>query len=95
MPPPLSKLESDVAKQYAKWQAADEEAHALWEKVDREAKKLVKLAKMGRRARAVVRISEFRGLELKNQFRGPDTEKVFAPAFARKWKFKEVTIDAG
>ncbi len=80
-----------VAKQYQKWKEADASAHRLWEKVDFEARKFVRIAKVGRKARAVVPITEGVGVEIRNQFRGED--KVFAPAFARKWKFKEVALD--
>lgn len=87
----LTRDANAVAKQYARWQEADAAAHALWDKTDREMAKLIRLAKVGRKAKAVVPISETRGLEIKNQFRGE--EKVFAPAFARKWKVKEVPLD--
>lgn len=81
-----------VAKQYQRWQEADAQAHKFWEKVDRELKKLVKLAKVGRKTTKVVAISESRGIEIRNQFKGED--KVFTPAFAKKWKVKEVPLAA-
>jgi hypothetical protein len=83
-------MDSSVAKQYQKYTELDFAAHQLWDKVDRELKKLIRLAKVGRARRKVVPISESRGLEIKNQFKGED--KVFAPAFARKWKVKEVVL---
>jgi hypothetical protein len=83
---------SAVARQYARLQEADAQAHALWEKVDREQRKLIRMAKIGRKGKAVVPISETRGIEIRNQFRGED--KVFAPAFARKWKIKEVPLES-
>jgi len=87
----LTKDESAVARQYLRYQEADAQAHILWEKTDREMRKLIRLAKIGRKTKAVVAISETRGIEIRNQFRGED--KVFAPAFARKWKIKEVPLD--
>jgi hypothetical protein len=87
----MTREDESVAKQYARWQEADAAAHLLWERVDREARKLVRLAKVGRKSRKIVPISSNRGIEIKNQFRGE--EKVFAPAFARKWKIKEVPLD--
>ena len=88
----MEPLSQAIVRQYSKWQEADASAHQLWEKVDREMRKLIRLAKVGRKARAVIPISETRGIEIRNQFRGED--KVFAPAFARKWKVKEVPLDA-
>lgn len=79
------------AKQYARYQAADDTAHASWSVVDRELKKLVKLAKLGRKASKVVAISDTRGVEIRNQFKNGET-KVFAPAFAKKFKVKEVSL---
>ena len=81
---------SPIAKQYEKYLELDAQAHALWDKVDRELSRLIRMAKVGRKARAVIPLSETRGLEVKNQFKG--AEKVFAPAFARKWKVKEVPL---
>jgi hypothetical protein len=79
-----------VAKQYERYIEADAAAHKLWEKTDRELRKFVRLAKIGRKRSTVVPISESRGVEITNQFKG--TEKVFTPAFARKFKIKEVTL---
>lgn len=83
--------EISIAKQYQKWLELDAEAHQKWDKVDKELRKLVRLAKVGRKKSAVIPISESRGIEIRNQFRGED--KVFAPAFARKWRIKEVPLD--
>jgi hypothetical protein len=80
-----------VAKQYARYQEADAAARRLWDKKDREERKLVRMAKIGRKASKVVPISDSRGLQILNSFRGE--VKVFAPAFARKWKIKEVPLD--
>lgn len=80
-----------VAKQYARYQKADDAAHASWAAVDRELKKLVKLAKLGRKATKVVPISDTRGIEIRNQFKNGEL-KVFAPAFAKKFKVKEVAL---
>lgn len=87
----MTPAEQAAAKQYARYLELDAQAHALWDKVDREMRKLIRMAKVGRKAKAVVPISETRGIEIKNQFRGED--KVFAPAFARKWRVKEVPLD--
>ena len=87
----MTASESSFAKQYAKHQKLDDQAHALWDKLDRETRRLIRMAKIGRKARAVIPISETRGVEIRNQFRGED--KVFAPAFARKWKLKEIPLD--
>lgn len=92
MPATLSKDDLAVAKQYQKWQETDALAHQLWEKTDRELRKLIRLAKVGRKTTKIVAISESRGLEIRNQFKGE--EKVFTPAFARKWKVKEVALAA-
>jgi hypothetical protein len=77
-----------VVKQYQRWLEADAQAHALWKKVDREMAKLVRVAKIGRKGSITVPISESRAIEIVNQFRG--VEKVFAPAFARKYKVREL-----
>jgi hypothetical protein len=87
----MTQDESAVARQYTRLLEAKEAADKLWVKVDRETMKLVKLAKIGRKRSAVVKISDTHGLEISNQFKGE--EKVFAPAFARKWKLKEVRLD--
>jgi len=87
----LAKDESAVARQYEKYQEAKAAADILWAKVDRENRKLVRLAKVGRKQSHTVRISETRGVRITNKFRGED--KVFAPAFARKWEIKEVPLD--
>jgi hypothetical protein len=81
-----------VVKQYQKWQEADAAAHRQWEKVDVELRKLIRVAKVGRKAKTVIPISETRGVEISNQFRGEI--KVFAPAFAKKWKIREIALEA-
>jgi hypothetical protein len=88
----MEPLSQAIVRQYSKWQETEAAAHTLWDKTDLELRKLIRLAKVGRKARAVIPISETRGIEIRNQFRGED--KVFAPAFARKWKVKEVPLDA-
>lgn len=79
-----------AAKQYARYVEVDAAAHKQWDRTDRELRKFVRLAKMGRKRSIVVPISESRGIEITNQFKG--TEKVFTPAFARKYKLKEVAL---
>lgn len=83
-------LNPALVREYQKYVELDAQAHALWEKVDKQLSKVIRIGKVGRRARAVLPISESRGIEIKNQFRGE--LKVFAPAFARKWKVKEVAL---
>ena len=87
----LTQSEQAIARQYLRLLDAKEAAEKLWVKVDRETRKLVKLAKLGRKRSIVVKTSDTHGLEIANQFKGE--EKVFAPAFARKWKIKEVRLD--
>jgi hypothetical protein len=79
-----------AAKQYERYVEVDAAAHKLWDKTDRELRKFVRLAKLGRKRSTVVPISESRGVEITNQFKG--SEKVFTPAFARKFKLKEVAL---
>lgn len=88
MPP----VNPSIAKQYERYLEADAQAHKLWDKTDRELKKLIRLAKVGRKASTVIPISESRGVKITNQFKG--AEKVFAPAFARKFQVKEVPLEA-
>ena len=92
----LSKDESAVAKQHAKLQEAKAAADSAWAKVDRETSKLVRAAKLGRKSLKIVRISENRGLRVPDRFRTAMREKedkVFAPAFARRFEVKEVPLD--
>ena len=86
----MPDINQSVARQWAKVQEVDEAARKLWDKKDRELKKLIRLAKLGRKACLVVPISETRGVKLSNNFRGE--EKVFTPAFARKFEAKEVNL---
>jgi len=81
-----------ILKQYAKYREADVAAHQQWEKVDIELRKLVRLAKIGRKTSITIPISESRGVEITNQFKGEI--KVFTPAFAKKWKLREIELDA-
>jgi len=88
----MPQVNPAIAKQYERWLEADAQAHKLWDKTDRELRKLIRLAKLGRKASTVVPISESRGVRIVNQFKG--AEKVFAPAFARKFQVKEVALEA-
>jgi translation elongation factor EF-1alpha len=88
----MSAANQVVAKQYEKWQAADAAAHEQWEKVDQELRRLIRLAKIGRKTVIVIPISELRGVEIRNQFKGEI--KVFAPAFAKKWKVREISLES-
>lgn len=85
-------LTTAAAKQYQRYLEADAEAHTKWVRVDRELKKLVKVARLGRKAAVVIPISEARGVRIVNQFKGET--KVFAPAFAKKFQVKEVPLEA-
>ncbi len=87
---PLSKEELAVAKQLTRLLEVKAAANVCWVQVDRETLKLVRVAKLGRKSSIVVRTSETHGVEISNQFRGE--VKVFAPAFARKWRVKEVRL---
>lgn len=86
----MPATDNAVMKQFRKWQETHAKANVYWDRTDRELRKLIRLAKIGRKASTVVPISESRGIEIVNQFRGE--EKVFAPAFARKWKVREVAL---
>jgi len=83
--------DAQVARQWARVEELDAQARALWDRVDKERKKLVRLAKLGRKRSVTVPISETKGLQITDKFRGET--KVFAPAFARKHEFKEVQLD--
>ena len=85
-------IDQAAAKQYQRWAEADAAARKLWDKSDRELKKLVRAAKLGRKASKVVPISESRGVEITNQFKTND--KVFTPALCKKFKVKEVALSA-
>lgn len=84
-------INSAVAKQWAKVEEVDAQAHDLWAKLDREKKKLARIAGLGRKKQITVAISEGRGVRITNNFRGVD--KAFAPAFARKLDVKEVRLE--
>lgn len=88
----MQPVNTAVAKQYSRWQEADAEARKLWDRSDRELKKLVRLARIGRKASITLPISESRGVKIVNQFKGAD--KVFTPAFAKKFQVKEVALEA-
>lgn len=83
---------SAAARQYQRYLDTEAEAKKHWEKTDRELKKFVRMARLGRKASVVVPISDARGVKITNQFKG--SEKVFAPAFARKFQVKEVALEA-
>jgi hypothetical protein len=85
-------MQPNFAKQYERWQEADAAARKLWDKSDRELKKLVRAAKLGRKTSVVIPISDSRGVKIVNQFKG--TDKVFTPAFAKKFQVKEITLSA-
>lgn len=87
-----TSIDTSVAKQYQRWLDADAAARKNWDKADRELKKLVRAVKLGRKASKVVPISESRGVEITNQFR--ESDKVFTPAFCKKFKVKEVALSA-
>ena len=85
-------VNQQVAKQYAKVQELEAAARIGWEKADRAKLKLVKLAHMGRKTRIIIPITELRAVQITNKFR-EEPFKVFAPAFAKKYEFKEVPLD--
>jgi uncharacterized coiled-coil protein SlyX len=88
-----TQLDHRVAQQWAKIDELDKAAHEAWEALDRAKVKLVKLAKMGRKVTTIVPISETRGIKIVNKFREKGAVKIFAPAFAKKFDFKEVPLD--
>ena len=90
--PTLTQADTAVARQWAKVEALDLAAHAKWDELDRAKVRLVKLAKMGRKVSTVVPISETRGIRIVNKFREKGCTKIFAPAFAKKFDFKEVPL---
>jgi hypothetical protein len=87
----MTAANSAAAKQYQKLMEADAAAHQGWDKYDKELRRFIRVAKVGRRTVTVIPISETRGVEIRNQFKGEI--KVFAPAFAKKWKLKEVALE--
>lgn len=91
--PTATQVDSAVAKQWERVEALDLAAHAAWDALDRAKVRLVKLAKMGRKVSTVVPISELRGVRITNKFREKGCTKIFAPAFAKKFDFKEVPLD--
>lgn len=90
--PTAIQTDSAVARQWEKVEALDLAAHEAWDRLDRAKVRLVKLAKMGRKVSTVIPISELRGLRIVNKFREKDVTKIFAPAFAKKFDFKEVPL---
>ena len=86
---------SPIAKQYEKYLEADAAARKLWDKKDKELRKLVKLSGLGRKSQIIVPISESRGARITDKWREAMREgagKVFAPAFSHRHEVKEVPL---
>jgi len=84
-------MTESVAKQYQKYLEADAQARKLWDRQARELRKLIKLAKLGRKHSLIVPISESRGLQITDQFRTRE-DRVFTPAFCKRYQVKEVPL---
>jgi hypothetical protein len=85
--------ETSIAKQWQKVQEADAEARRLWDKAHRETKKLARLAKLGRKAKVTIPISDSRGLRIVNRYRTRE-DRIFTRAFCHRYEVKEVPLDA-
>jgi len=86
-----------VARQYARWLEADAQARKLWDKAHREMRKLVRLAKLGRKSQIIAPISENRGVRIRDAWRcamRSREDKVFTPAYARRHEVKEVPLES-
>lgn len=84
-----------LVKQYEALLAAEEEARAAWKRVDKAKKKLVRIAKLGRKLQIEVPLNQTRCLRITDNFRSAMREKedkVFAPAFAKRYEVKEVSL---
>lgn len=90
---PKSANDASIAKQYQRYLEVEAQAQKLWEKKDRELRKLARLAGLGRKARITVPISENRGIRITNQFRTKE-DKLFTPAFCRRLQLKEIPLDS-
>ena len=86
----MSTLQS-LAKQWASVQEADAAARLKWDELHKETKKLVRMAGLGRKSKMVVPISESRGVRIVNQFRTRE-DKLFTPAFCKRYKVDEVPL---
>lgn len=86
-------MDKAVANQYQRYLEADAAASKLWDRKDKELKKLARIAKLGRKRQITVAISENRGIRITNQFKTKD-DKLFTPAFCRRLQVKEVPLDS-
>ena len=84
-------MDSAIAKQWERVQEAEAAARKLWDKLHKETRKLVRLANLGRKSEVVVPISEERGVRIVNQFKTKE-DKIFTPAFCRRFELKEVPL---
>ena len=86
---------SPIAKQYEKYLDTEAAARKLWDQKDRELKKLVRLAKLGRKTQIVVPISDTRGVRITDKWREgmrDGLEKLFTKAFNHRHEVKEVAL---
>lgn len=81
------KSDNTFTQQYELWKKANTKARRAAIKSDLELAKLIQLADMTRRTSKIINISKDYRVEIHDQFRG--STKVFAPAFARRWKVVE------
>jgi phosphatidylserine decarboxylase len=85
--------DSALARQYQRVLDTDAEARAKYDQRDKELRKLIRMAKMGRKVSIVIPISDSRGVQITDQVREFKKEgKLFAPAFARRFAYKEVPL---
>lgn len=82
--------DNTLIQQYDIWKRSNVRARRAAMKADIELSKLVDMADARRRTSTVINISRTNSVEITDQFRG--STKVFAPAFARRWKLVEKKI---
>lgn len=89
----MSKEELAFRKLYEQLVEVDAEARSLWDERDRLILELVKMLNMGRKSEIVVKLSDRVGLQITdNRKKFCQDGKLFAPAFARRWDWKEVKL---
>lgn len=82
------KVPRTVKDLYLQYTAHRENGKVFYEKADGVLKKLVRVWKKNKKAK----IDPTHSLEIEDQFRGGEM-KVFAPAFAHRYKLKEVVFE--
>jgi len=92
----MSAANSAIAKQYARYEELDAAARLAWDKSGKALKRLVRLAKMGRKLQVIVPISENRGVQITDQYRTAirnGSDKIFTKAYCRRHEVKAVPLD--